>query len=337
MNEEGQEATEGTESEENVTTLSNDAAEAKGAPDSPFSNDPATRKKQQVQAQAKPAAAVPSEKKKYQVKVDGLEKELELDEAALKAYIQKGLAADKRLEEIAYSRRELQKQQKELEDFYEKMEKDPRGTLKKHPRLSKLDLRSISEQELMEHLERESMDPRDLKIQELEAREQEREAKIKAEQEEKEKAEREQYMQKVTTERKNAIAQTIGKILNSPDSNLPHDPRVVGRIAQYMQHCIRNEIPFTQESIVEKVNEDFRQDFTSFFSKASPKQMYEMIGPDRVKDLMKFHVELASGPKSAPKPQAVQPIRPGLKKKYKTIDEKNEEEFGSRYVFPEDY
>lgn len=332
MSEEGQQDS-GQEASENITTIQNDdAADAQGSPNSPFRSDPANRKKDAAPTQAPTVA----EKKKYQLKVNGQDKELELDEKSLTAYLQKGLAADQRLEELTKSKRELQRREAELEDFYEQMEKDPRGTLKKHPRLSKLDLRSISEQELLEHLERESMDPRDLKIKEYEAKLKEREDKDAYEKEQRERKEYQEKLQGITLERKNAIAKSISTILNNPESTLPHDPRVVGRIAQYMQYCIKNEIPFTQDQIIQKVSKDFDQDYQVFFAKANPKRIYDMMGPAKFKELALYHNQLLQGTKAQPKP-APQLNKPGQKKKYKTIEERNQEEFGSAYVFPDEY
>lgn len=280
-----------------------------------------------------PAKLTPVEKRKYQIKVNGQDREVELDDEEIKVRLQKGYAADQKFEEVAKTRQEVMREKELMEKFFEDLDRDPRGTLKKHPRLAKMDWRTISEQELMEQLERDRMDPRDLKLREYEAKEKEREEKERADNEAREKKESEERLNKKATERKNVLAQTIGSILNKPESGLPAEPRVVSRIAHYMQHCIKNEIPFTQEAIIERVHQDYKQDFAQVFSKATAKQIFDIIGEAKFKDLLKWDIESKQGGNKPPAPPSAPRNR---NKGFKTIEERNIERYGMAHPLIDD-
>jgi hypothetical protein len=268
------------------------------------------------------------EKRSYKIKVLDQEEELSLDDNEVKTYIQKAKGADKKFEEAAKVRKEAQAELEQAKLYKERLKKETAKVLKE----LEINPREFSEKFLAEELEREMMDPKDRELQEARA---ERD-RLKAEAEEREtkakEAEETEKMTKRVAQMKDSIAAKIGAVLK--DSPLPSTERTVAKIAFYMQHCAKNEIPFTAESLRDQVMEDYKSDFTHLFAKAEPEQIAKLFGEEVIKKIRAWDNSRVQGSRKTNGSTPPNRFLP-QKKKYKTIEEDNMERFGSIYALPD--
>lgn len=288
-------------------------------------------------SQAKPAAPV---KKSYEVKVNNETKKLDLTDDELKVYLQKGMAADQKFSEAAKMRKEAESARAELDAFYKAVKENPRETLKKHPILKDINWLEMSEAELLEHLQEQAKDPKDRELETVKARLAHYEEQERLKKEEEEKAKETTETTKRIEAAKNMFAKQITDVLKVEGSKLPADPRTVGRIAQYMKGAMQSGIEATPAEIAAHVYDDYKSDFASFSKDATPEQLIELIGPETFQRMRKWDIERIQSGKAMPAQKQVQqaPAQPKKpKNKYETIEQRNLKEFGSVYVFPDDY
>lgn len=268
------------------------------------------------------------EKRSYKIKVLDQEEELQLNDDEVKTYIQRAKGADKKFEEAAYIRKQAQAELDKAKSYKERLKKETAKVLKE----LEINPREFSEQYLAEELAREMMDPKDRELQEAKA---ERD-RLKAEAEERETKTKEDEETKAMTERvakmKDNIASKISAVLK--DSPLPTTERTVAKVAFYMQHCANNDIPFTIESLRDRVMEDYKSDFSHLFGKSEPEQIAKLLGEEVIKKIRLWDNERVRGSKKTNGSTPPNRFLP-QKKKYKTIEEDNMERFGSIYALPD--
>jgi hypothetical protein len=289
------------------------------------------------------------EKRSYEIKVNNEMKKLELTDDELKVYLQKGLAGDENLRKAAQLRKEAEKDKQEalsareeLNAFYKSVKENPREALKKHPILKEINWLELSEQELLEHLQESAKDPLERELEELrryKASIEEERQKTEAEKKAEEDAKQSEMKQKVIL---NTLSKRITETLQGEGGNLPNDPRTVARMAYYMMGAIQNGGSLAPEAIAKHVKSDYQSDFTHFTKDATPEQILEIIGEETFKNLQRWHLEKMQGIKQTGKPQQTQaqqaPTKQRAQKsKYKNIEKEREKEFGSMYIFPDDY
>jgi len=144
--------------------MSDTAAISSSAPvsaDNTSSSDESTTGAQQAAASpvVKAATPPPPAPKKYKLKVDGREEEL--DEESVSKLAQMGRASSKRFQEAAQSR-------KQSEDFIKMLKEDPASVLT-NPAIG-IDLRKFAEDYLMKQYEQEKMTPEQRQMKDYEAR-----------------------------------------------------------------------------------------------------------------------------------------------------------------------
>ena len=110
-----------------------------------------------------PATPTAAEKRKYKLKVDGKDQELELDDTEISIRLQKATAAEKRMQEAA-------EQRKQIQAVLEFIKKDPIAALK-DPALG-IDVEKMVEERLaqryQDEMKRQQMTPEQLKMKEIE-------------------------------------------------------------------------------------------------------------------------------------------------------------------------
>lgn len=286
-------------------------------------------------------------KKKYNFKVNGKEIALDLDEKGVHERIQRGLGAEKRLEEAAKAEARAKKaihdaemKARELQQRIDNITNNPRAL-----KDLGVNLRKLSEEVLSEELELEAMDPRDRAIRELRNK---LAAQEKAEAERTEKAK--QDAKKAETDRltqtfKDRFAKTVNTSLQN--SKLPSNPRTVARMASYLQGQFRlakedpsAKIDLTPDAIGKAVLGDLRSDFTHVFADADIATVIEILGEDVLAKIRKYEVDKLSG--NGNPTSLKQPTKPGtkgapaspqksFKKLAKSYEERNFEKYGTYY------
>lgn len=262
------------------------------------------------------------ELRKYKIKIDKEESELELDDDQIRNHIQKGLAADKKFKEAAEKR-------KEAEAFIELLRTNPKALLK-HPALG-LKAREIAEELLAEELEQEMMDPKEREIQKLKA---ELDARTKKDAEAAETARQAQEAEKVKGFEDHYVADirtTIEK------SGLPLNQGTVNAVRDYMlasMQAVMNEHDgdeAAQDAAIEKikasdvielVRKDFQAEVKKLFSSTDMTQLIEMIGEDGLKKIRDADMKRLKNPKVPVKEEDQPAEKPEKRRsKSKTVNE----------------
>lgn len=235
-------------------------------------------------------------KKKYQLKIDGKDEELELDfsnDDEVKKYLQKAKGFDKRSQEFAGYKTQVQQFLKKLQDdpssLFSEIGMDPDEWAEKRLQKKLEEMAKSPEQ-----LEREKMQ------QELEQLRREKEESAKA----KEQAEQEAILQKTASEIQNGIM----KALDSSKSILPKDnPAVIGEIAKAMKEAMKrgyNEV--SVEDVIPLVEKRYKQQIQSLFNILPEDSLEMMIGNQNLDRLRKRRVAKNM---SSPAPTAKQVVK----------------------------
>jgi len=286
------------------------------------------------------------EKRAWEFKVNKEVRKMELDDDEVKVLAQKGLAGDEKLREAAAIRKEAEKmkqeaeaQRAELNAFYKAVRENPRAALKKHPELKDLNWLEFSEEELLEHITESQKDPKDKELEELRRYKLEQEEarnKTEAQKKQEEEAKQNEIKERMIL---NTVSKKFTEVLQGEGSHLPNDPRTVARMAYYAMGAIQHGKPLDPAVMAKAVEDDYKKDFEHFAKNATADQIIGIIGEEAFKKMKMADIEkikkLGTTPAQKIQQTTSQPRQ--AKSKYKNIEEAREKEFGSRYVFPDDY
>lgn len=225
---------------------------------------------------AEAKVAPKSTKKKFTPKVNGRQREVELDlsndEEVLK-YLSKAMAADEKFEEAASLR-------KNVEQLVNELKNNPRGVLS-HPDLG-LDLKKFAEDILNEEIEEMSKSPEQKKLEELEK-------KLKEEMTQREKmeaAKREADMARLEEQAFKQFDDDITSALSS--SSLPKSPYVVKRIADVMIEAVnKGYTDVSVKDIMPIVEQQITGEIQKMFETMPEEVMEGLIGKQNLTRLRK--------------------------------------------------
>ncbi len=230
--------------------------------DEPDESKPETKAKDDEPAETKP--------KKYKVKVDG--KEEEVDEAELiKGYTYQK-AANKRFQEGQTMRNQAlefltdMKDENKLFDVIKKLGYDPRA---------------LSEKFLVEQLQEEMLTPEQKELKqyrkEIQIARAKEEADKKAAQEASDKIEVQRYLDQYKVEFPLAIKK----------AELSDTPEVVDRIAHYIKVAAKGKINMTTERAAFLVKEDLQKEFDNITKNMNEEQLYKFLGDEAAAKVLK--------------------------------------------------
>lgn len=236
------------------------------------------------------------------IKIDG--EEIEVDYETMKRDYQLRKASDKKFREAAMMN-------KRAEDFVHLLKTNPKKVLL-NPNLG-IDMRSLAEEILAEHLEDEMMDPKDkeLKKYKKQLEEIENEKKTAAQkQEEAQIAElREKYSEDYSTQITSALQ----------ESNLPKTEHTVKRMAYYMHQALVRGYEMKARDVVDLVRQDYMNETKSLFGAADEDTLISLLGEDTIKKIRKYEAKrmknrnFPSTPKTQPNVQVVKKPKRGGK------------------------
>jgi hypothetical protein len=220
---------------------------------------------------------------KWQLKVEGQEVEYDPNNIEeTKAWMQKGMSAQKKWEEAAAVRNEANK-------FMENLKSNPREILE-NPALG-IDLVSIAEEVLYEKLEEEKMTPAERKL-----RSENRE--LRAAQHKKD-IEAQQAQIQAQKEQQQRTMQEIQSTLE--DSGLPVSHDNINKSIQYMRQAINAGLTnVNPKSVLDFVKRDFMAEQQSFIRGLDEGQLSELLGKDLLDKINADHMQKLK--KMAPKP-----------------------------------
>lgn len=245
--------------------------------------------------------------KKFKVKIDG--NETEVDESELIKGYQTSKAAMKRFEEAS-------KKEKEHARFIEKLKANPAEVLN-DPKIGK-NARQWAEEFLAEELRKEMMSPEQRKLMEYEQKVKEYEEQQRAMKEQEEQQKMAQLEAKYAEELQTKFIDILDK------SDLPKSPYVVKKMASLMYAAMQEGIDadVTPEMYVRIVREELKKDMNDMIRSLGGEQLLGFFGNDVVEKIRKADLEAArkKGIVKESKP-IVSPTKSDTSKKKITMEE----------------
>lgn len=217
-----------------------------------------------------------SNKRKFTPKVNGRQREVEIDmdndEEILK-YLSKAMGADEKFEESASLR-------KSVEQLVNELKSNPRGVLS-HPELG-LDLKKFAEEILNEEIEQMSKSPEQKKLEDLERRL----AEEQSNREKLEEAKRKGEMERLEEQAFKQFDDDITSALSS--SSLPKSPYVVKRIADVMIEAVnKGYTDVSVKDIMPIVEQQITGEIQKMFETMPEEVMEGLIGKNNLTRLRK--------------------------------------------------
>lgn len=220
-------------------------------------------------------------KKKFKLKVDGNEEEMELDlndEVALTRHLQMSKVAQKRMNEAALTR-------KQAEQFIQALQNDPMRVLSNPKLMGEEKFQKIAEEFLARKIQEQMMSPEEKRQREMEERlrnyeEQDKQTREKAEQEQ---------VQQLQAHYQEQYTKTITEALET--SNLPKNPFTVKRMAQLLQQNIKHGLELEPKHLAQLVREDYQREIASLIGSSNPEQIISMFGEEVTNKLRKHDLD----------------------------------------------
>lgn len=255
----------------------------------------AANQAQQQLAEAKKEA----ERRKYRLKVDGAERELELTDADITARLQKALAAEKRMAEAAQLK-------KGIEQFNQLLETDFDGAVKalgKDPQtlMAKLEQR-LAEQYMAEKLKQENP----TQYEALQAKKQLEE--YKAQVEAYQRTEQERVLRERSAKEEARLTQHFVQTLE--EGGLPKNRRTVGMMAEVMSAAVRGGYELTPQQMAAEVRDRIAEDAGFVLRDLRGDSLIQFLGDAVVKEVLAHSIKKAKAGQTPPAENKIQ----GLKK-----------------------
>lgn len=234
-------------------------------------------------------------KKKYKVKLEN--EEAEVDEDELVRGYQKAKASAKRFEEAA-------RMKKQAEQLFQGLKSNTIESLKQAG-FSDQQIREMAENYLIEKYKAEeeeaTLDPKDKELREAKDRlkKYEEQEKLKAQQEE-----QDQFVkmkQKYEAEIDAQIVDALEK------NNLPKTAYTVKRMAQYLARAVDMDLEVSPQDVVEMVRDDYKTDLDSFLNHYDGEKLLEVLPRSVIEKVNKAQVAKAKA-KQAPAPTSTKTV-----------------------------
>lgn len=212
--------------------------------------------------------------KKYKVKVDG--EELEVDENELLTGYQTRKAADKKFREASMAR-------KQAEEFVSLLKSDPIKLLS-HPSIGH-DVRKLAEEYLVSQLQEEALSPeqRELKEAKRKLQEYEEQEKRKTQEADKEKMEKLQahYAEDYTN-----------KIIGALESStLPKTPMTIKRMAYYLHRGLEMGVEMDIKDVAGLVKQDYIDEQKNLFGALDEDTLVSLLDKDVLEKIRRAEVK----------------------------------------------
>ncbi len=236
-----------------------------------------------------------AERRKYKLKVDGAEQEIELNDTEISVRLQKSVAAEKRMAQAAET-------QKAFKAFQEAFKADPYEAAKHFA--PDLDLDALAEKRIIERFQQEELQKQDpaayeraqlqKQLDEYKTKEQKvaEEVKFKAQQE---------HDAKVGSEMERDFIKALEL------SGLPKDRQYLRMMAEVADTALDNDIELTPDQMAAEVNERIRTQHQHVTRGMKGEALVKHLGNDVVREILKYSVEKHRASKSV----VTSPTAPG--------------------------
>jgi hypothetical protein len=263
-------------SEDTTNTATSESQESIQAPEEATEQETSPKGGESIETNPETddsASEESSEPRKYTVKIDG--EEIEVDETELLRGYQLRKASDQKFREASDYR-------KQADALIDLLREDPIKALT-HPSIG-IDFRALAEKYLADAIEDEMATPeekeRRQKLRKLEELEREN-AAYKQQQEE---AQMQQLTAHYRQEYENGIIQALDK------SGLPKTNHTVKRMAYYMNQALENGYELQPADVTDLVRKDYMNEIKDLVGASDGQVLLDLLGDDVAKRVRKFDV-----------------------------------------------
>lgn len=239
--------------------------------------------------------------RKYKVKVDGEEAEVDEDELISNYQLRK--SSDKRFQEGIQAR-------KQAEEFIKLLKTDPAKVFS-HPAIGS-DFKEIAEQFLLNEMQNEMMSDEERQLVEYKQK--------LAKYEEQERTTKEQAEAKQKEEVRNKYADDYNKQITGAleTSGLPKTEFTVQRMIHYMAKGLEKGYELSANDVTDLVRRDYIRDTKALYSGLDAEALMQIMGDDVASKIRKFDLNKIKNPKnSLQEPQRVAGSKGGQQKSNK--------------------
>lgn len=243
----------------------------------PAESTDTTQEQSQNNVAPKPGAPEPTPKsiteaaiKKYKVKIDGAESEV--DEQELIRGYQLRKVSDSRLQEAMQAR-------KQSEEFVRLLKDNPIQLLS-DPRIG-VDIKKLAEDFLLEEIKKEQMSPDQRELSEAKKKLQKYEQWQKQQEEEQIKQKDAQLVEHYQKSYQTEIIDAL------ETSGLPKTQATVNRMIYYMSQALQNGYEMGAKDVVDIVKKDYMQETKDLYANMPEDKLYELLGDDLAKKVVK--------------------------------------------------
>lgn len=262
----------------------------------------------------KEAKAIEKQLKKFKVKVNGKDEDMEIDlnnEAEMQKHFQMSRAASIKMQEAAELR-------KSAEEFISLLKTNPRKVLS-DPNIN-VDLKKLAQEYIDEQISNAQKTPEQLEHEKTKKDFEELQSKIKREEETRKKKE----FERLTKDHEEKIQVNIEAALKTSD--LPKTPYTVRKMAEMMMLALQNNVDLSPQDLAPIIRKQMQSDIKELFGAASDDVLEELVGKERISSIRKKKVaavqskqvaQTAAGVKAtsgkAPEKAAVEPKKQSIK------------------------
>lgn len=237
--------------------------------------------------EATPQAAAPTIKeqkalekqlKKFKVKIDGKEEDMEVDlndEASLQKHLQMSRASQKRMQEA-------QELRKSAEEFITLLKTNPRKVLS-DPNIN-VDLKKLAQEYIDEQISNAQKSPEQLEKEKIQKEFEELKERVKKEEE----TRKQREFERLTREHEEKIQVNIESALRTSD--LPKTPYTVRKMAEMMMLALQNNVDLSPQDLAPIIRKQMQSDIKELFGAASDDVLEELVGRERIASIRKKKV-----------------------------------------------
>lgn len=248
---------------------------------------------EQAKVEAEVKKAVDS-KKKYSLKVNGKQRDVELDlsdDNEIQKQLQKAYAADEKFQEAALTR-------KQMEYLVEQLRTNPLSVLQ-HESLG-INVKELAQKVMEQELEDLSKSPEQKRIDELEKKLKEKEDREKTLEDEK----RQNELARMQSEASQALDDQITEAISK--SSLPKSPYTVKRLADAMIEAVNmGYTDVTPDQIMPFVEQQLTEEIQRLFEASPDEVMEKLVSKKRLDGYRKARVSKAKAPPAELLKQAI--------------------------------
>lgn len=209
----------------------------------------------------------------------------EVDDDELVTLAQQGWAAGEQLREAAQLRKQLEQQAQWIED----LKGADVNTARKMLRDAGLDVRQLSEAEIIDLIAEEQLTPEQRKIREYE----QRLAEFESRQQQEEHQRQQQEMSAAAERAHKEYAEQFEAALS--EAGLSPTPHRIGRMAWYAHAALENGVDADPADLARMVADEHRGDLGAHLDGLDVDGLIELIGPERMKAIRKRDLEKVGG------------------------------------------